>query len=77
MSQTIVRKVNVPANKIEVGHVVDNRNSLEPLIVLSVEGWCDFGKNTYKISVGRNNEECYKVELQDGHVLTYTYEIGA
>lgn len=76
MSSTI-KNVIVPANKVQVGHIVDNRNSAEPLVVLSVDGFCSFGKNTYKISIGRNNVECYEVELQDGHVLTYTYEVGA
>lgn len=77
MSIATIKNVVVPANKVQVGHVVDNRNSVEPLVVLSVQGFCDHGKNTYKIGIGRNNEICYEVELQDVHVLTYTYEVGA
>ena len=77
MSTITIKNVIVPANKVQVGHVVDNRNSLEPLVVLSVKGFCDHGKNTYKIAVGRNDVTCYELELQDSHVLTYTYEVGA
>lgn len=72
----MIKTITVPANKIEVGHIVDNRNSLSPLIVTSVKGFTHFGNNTYTIEVSRDDSVVFEVELGEQNVLTYTYEIA-
>ena len=64
----------VPASRVEVGHVVDNRT--EELEVLAVEAFTNLGKNTYKISIGRNGQEVFTAELLEEHTLTYTSKEG-
>jgi len=66
-------KIVVPADKVQVGHVVDNRNAKGDLEVLSVNPWSDHGKVTYKIEIGRNGEVDFEVELNQDNSLTYTY----
>ena len=66
-------KIVVPADKVQVGHVVDNRNAKGDLEVLSVNPWCDLGKVSYKIEIGRNGEVDFEVELNQDNSLTYTY----
>lgn len=70
-----VRTISVPASQVQVGHIVDNRCDGSPLEVMEVEPWTYFGKNTYKITIGRNGQVAYKAELLDEHVLTYHYLI--
>ena len=67
-----ITEIKVPANKVQEGHVVDNR-LYPPLEVLNVDAWCNLGKITYKISVGRDGVEVFNAELNESHVLTYTY----
>jgi hypothetical protein len=69
-------KIKVAAKDIQVGHIVHNGSPLSPLEVLSVEGWTEFGKNTYKISIGRDGEETFSVELPESESLLYTYWIN-
>lgn len=68
-----ITQIHVPAEKVQVGHIVSNKSSSGDLEVLSVEGWCDHGKITYKIDIGRNGESVFEVELPKGQTLTYTY----
>ena len=69
------REVVVPAAMIAVGHVVDNTSTAGDLEVLSVEPWCEFGKITYKIAIGRNGQTFMTCELLEQHNLTYTYAV--
>jgi hypothetical protein len=64
-------KIIVPAARVEVGHVVDNRNG--ELEVLDVKAFTNLGKRSYKISVGKDGLEVFAVELLEEHSLTYTY----
>lgn len=67
-----IQKIVVPADKIQVGHVVDNRNAKNPIEVLRVNAWTDHGKISYKIELGRNGEVDFEVELNQENSLTYT-----
>jgi hypothetical protein len=69
-----ITTITVPASRVEVGHVVDNRT--EELEVLAVEAFTNLGKNSYKISIGRNGQEVFTAELLEEHTLTYTYKEG-
>ena len=73
--QDEIRTISVPAPHIQVGHIVDNRCDGSPLEVMKIDPWTYFGRNTYKITVGRDGQTAYKVELLDEHVLTYHYRI--
>jgi hypothetical protein len=68
-----IKKILVKPADVRVGQIVDNRNLQGPLEVLNVEAFTDHGKVTYKISVGRNGEEHFGVELTNENTLTYTY----
>lgn len=70
----MITNIVVRAKDIEVGHVVDNRNKANPLIVTRADGFTRFGLHSYKIEVSRNDEVVYEVELNEFNVLTYTYE---
>jgi len=67
-----IKKIVVPADKIQVGHVVDNRNATNPIEVLRVNAWSDHGKVKYQIELGRNGEVDFEVELNKENSLTYT-----
>ena len=66
-------QIHVPAENVQVGHIVSNRNPERILEVLNVEPWCEFGKITYKIDIGIDDEVYFKAEIPQGQVLTYTY----
>lgn len=75
MTTMQTRQVVVPAPMILVGHVVDNTSDSGDLEVLSVEPWCELGKITYKVVIGRNGQKVMTCELLEQHNLTYTYAV--
>ena len=70
----MITQIVVPAARVAVDQIVDNRNAVEPLVVTSVEAFGHFGEVTYHIAISRGDCVVYTVELKDGHSLTYTYE---
>lgn len=67
-----IKKIVVSADKVQVGHIVDNRNAKDPIEVLRVNAWSDHGKIKYQIELGRNGEVDFEVELNQENSLTYT-----
>ena len=69
-----ITQIVVPASRIEVGQIVDNRK--EELEIIGVEARSINSSKYFHVSVGRNGVKVFSVDLNEAHTLTYTYQEG-